>query len=118
MNYIATHNSITRGTAFPLVMEITELGDLTEWDVTFTMRTNITSTGDPLLQCDNEDLLYMRVTANKVTVNLSQLDTLDIPENAKLVFIQLNFTKLAKTVATEIYSLAVLPNIKKQDPVK
>ena len=118
MNYIATHNTITRGTAFPLVMEVTELGDLTEWDVTFTMRADLSSEGDPILQCDSDDLLHMRVRSDSVTVQLSTEDTLDIPEGAKLVFIQLNLTKLARTVATEIYSLAVLPNIMKQDPAR
>ena len=44
MNYISTHNSITRLTAFPLVMEVTELGDLTDgWTITFTMRKDLSS---------------------------------------------------------------------------
>ena len=112
MNYISTHNSITRGTAFPLVMQITDLGDLTDgWTITFTMRKDLSSSGNPLRQYTNEDILNMVVAENKVTINLSTTDTNAIPENVKLVYIQLNFTKLIKTVATEIYCLEVKPNI-------
>ena len=116
MNYISTHNSITRLTAFPLVMEVTDLGDLTDgWTITFTMRKDLSSTGNPLLQYTNSDIQSMHVNTNKVTINLSVLDTDKIPEDCKVVYIQLNFTKLAKTVATEVYALQVLPNIIKTE---
>ena len=116
MNYISTHNSITRCTAFPLVMEVTELGDLTDgWTITFTMRKDLSSTGNPILQYTNSDILSMTVRSDKVTINLSVLDTEKIPEDCKVVFIQLNFTKLVRTVATEVYALQVLPNIIKTE---
>lgn len=116
MNYIATHNSITRCTAFPLVMQITELGDLTDgWDITFTMRKDLSSQGNPILQYDNEDILNMTVRSDKVTINLTTTDTAKIPEDCKVVFIQLNFNKLVRYVATEVYALQVLPNIMKTE---
>lgn len=112
MNYISTHNSITRNTAVPLVMEVTELGDLTDgWGITFTMRKDLSSQGNPILQYDNEDILNMTVREDSVTINLTTTDTSAIPEDCKVVFIQLNFTKLIRTVATEVYALQVLPNI-------
>lgn len=115
MNYIGTTTTITRGTAVPLILEISELGDLTDgWDITFTMRTSITSTGDPLLQCDNKDAT-MSVSAGSVTINLTESDTWLIPEGVETVFIQLNFRKLVKVVATDVYALGVAPNLLKQE---
>ena len=116
MNYISTHNSITRCTAFPLVMQITELGDLTDgWDITFTMRKDLSSQGNPILQYTNEDILNMTVRSDKVTINLTTTDTEKIPEDCKVVYIQLNFKKLVKTVASEVYSILVKPNIIKTE---
>lgn len=112
MDYKGTQCKITRGTAVPLVMEITQLGDLTNgWDITFTMRDKITAEGNPICQYDNEDILSMVVSENRVTINLSEADTWKIPAGCKQVFIQLNLKKLVKVVATEIYALDVLPNL-------
>ena len=116
MNTIGTTTTITRGTAVPLIMEISELGDLTDgWTITFTMRTSVTSSGNPLIQYDNEDVINMTVSAGAVTVNLYETDTWAIPEGCEQVYIQLNFRKLAKVVATDVYALGVAPNLLKQE---
>lgn len=115
MDYKGTQTQITRGTAVPLVMEITELGDLTDdWDIIFTMRDRITADGNPICQYSNADEV-MDVSENRVTVNLPEADTWMIPAGSRQVFIQLNFKKLARVVATEVYALDVLPNIIKQE---
>ena len=116
MKYIGTTTTITRGTAVPLIMEVSELGDLTDgWTITFTMRTSVTSSGNPLIQYDNEDVVNMTVSSGAVTVNLYEIDTWAIPEGCEQVYIQLNFRKLAKVVATDVYALGVAPNLLKQE---
>ena len=115
MDYRGTKMQITRGTAVPVVMEITELGDLTdEWEITFTMRDKVTATGDPICQYKTGDL-SMAISADRVTVNLTEVDTWKIPAGCKQVFIQLNFKKGLRVVATEVYALDVLPNLIKQE---
>lgn len=112
-HYIETGQSITRGTAFPLLLTLPF--DLTNWSVTFTMRTSIADLGNPILQCDNTDLIHMNVSGNRVTINLSTTDTWAIPEKADKVYIQVNLSKLIESKATEIYALDVMPNIMEQE---
>ena len=112
MNIIGTEITLTRGTMVPLIMEVSELGDLTEWTVTFTMRATLTSSGDPICQYTSEDE-ELSVDEDEVTVDLSETDTWAIPENVEQVYIQLNFSKEDRAVATEIYSLDVAKNLMK-----
>lgn len=112
--YIDTGQTITRGTAFPLVLTLPF--DLTGWTVTFTMRASIADTGVPILQCTNEDASHMEVNEQTVTVTLADADTWKIPERAENVFIQLNLSQAGSHKATEIYSFAVLPNIMEVTP--
>ena len=112
--YIDTGQTITRGTAFPLLLTLPF--DLTDWDVTFTMRSSIADLGTPILQCTNEDAGHMTVSSDTVTITLADADTWNIPEKADKVFIQLNLVQDADHKATEIYSFGVLPNIMEVTP--
>ena len=103
-HYIETGQSITRGTAFPLVMELPF--DLTGWDVVFTMRTSILDTGEPVVQKTDA-----AIEGTMVTVVLSSSDTWAIPEKADKVFIQLNLVNGDQAKATYVYAMSVLPNI-------
>ena len=114
--YIDTGQTITRGTAFPLVLTLPL--DPTDYTVTFTMRSSIADLGAPILQCDNTDIIHMNVSGRRVTVNLSTADTWKIPEKAGKVFMQVNLTKLADSRATLIYAFDVLPNIKEEVPAR
>lgn len=111
--YEETGQTITRGTAFPLTLTLPF--DVSDFDVTFTMRASIADNGTPILQCDNEDPIHMSIHGNTVVINLSEADTWKIPEKAPRVFIQLNLTRLIETSATKIYALDVLPNIMEQE---
>ena len=111
-HFVDTGQTITRGTAFPLTLTLPF--DVSDFDVTFTMRASIADNGNPILQCNNEDIIHMNIHGNTVIINLSEADTWKIPEKAPKVFIQLNLTRLIETSATKIYALEVLPNIMKQ----
>lgn len=116
MTYTNTYLTITRGTAVPITIETAELGDLTDgWEITFTMRTSITSEGNPLFQCKNEDAIHMTVSENKVIVHLYETETWNIPANAKIVYVQLTFKKLVEVVASKIYCISILPTLLKTE---
>ena len=114
--YIDTGQTITRGTAFPLVLELPF--DLDGWKVTFTMRTSIADLGTPILQCDSDDHIHMSVSGKKVTVQLADTDTWKIPEKAEQIFIQINLEKLVEKSATFVYAMSVGPNIMEVLPAR
>ena len=116
MTYTNTYLTITRGTAVPLTIKTSDLGDLTDgWEITFTMRTSITSEGNPLFQCKSDDLIHMNVQENKITVNLYETESWSIPADARIVYVQLTFKKLVEVVASKIYCITILPTLLKTE---
>lgn len=114
--FVDTGQSITRGTAAPVVMDLPF--DLAGWSITFTMRTSIADLGSPVFQCDSTDLLHMRINGSRCTVTLDDTDTWAIPEKAQRVFIQLNLRRLAEVNATLVYAFSVGPNIMEVKPAR
>jgi len=113
--YRETGQMVTRGTVAPIVMDLPF--DLTDWSVTFTMRSSIANLGNPIFQCDNNDAIHMHIKDNRCTVTMYETDTWKIPEKAPTVFIQLNLRKLVEVNATYVYALSVGPNIiEKEEP--
>lgn len=105
-----TNADLTRGATAPFTLTVDTNADLSTWKVTFTLRTEVCQTGNPLITFDNEDE-RMTVSGHTVGVVLSSSDTYDIPENCKMVYIQLLLEKDGVVDATYIYTIGVMPNL-------
>jgi len=105
-----SYKHIVRGATAPFTLKLKTNADLADWKITFTLRKEITGTGHPLIAFDNTDA-RMVVSGNTVGVVLSSEDTYNIPENVKVIFIQLILEKDGVVDTTWIYSIGVLPNL-------
>ena len=105
--------TITRGATAPfaLLVDVDPELDLSSWTTTFTLRTDIKQSGEPLISFDNSDS-RMTVSGRTVGVTLPPEDTYDIPEFCRCVFIQLLLEKDGVVDATWVYSVEVTPNLK------
>lgn len=105
-----TNANLTRGATAPFTLTVDTTAELATWKVTFTLRTEVAQSGEPLITFDNEDE-RMTVAGQTVGVVLTPSDTYSIPENCKTVYIQLLLEKDGVIDATWIYSIGVLPNL-------
>lgn len=106
MRYKPSNAVIVRGATAPFTLTIDTEEDLSSWVVTFTLRTEITSTGSPLIAFDSTDS-RMTVSENVVGVTLSSANTFLIPENLEQVYIQVQMEKDGVVDQTWIYSITV-----------
>lgn len=105
-----TYANLTRGATAPFTLTVDTTAELDTWKVTFTLRTEVAQSKEPLITFDNEDS-RMTVTGQTVGVVLSSSDTYSIPESCKVVYFQLLLEKDGVVDATWIYSIGVLPNL-------
>ena len=113
MRYKPSNAVIVRGATAPFTLTIDTEEDLSSWMVTFTLRTEITSTGSPLVTFNSEDS-RMTVTENVVGVTLTPTDTFLIPENLEQVYIQVQMEKDGVIDQTWIYSVAVAQTLTRE----
>ena len=108
--------TITRGATAPFILSVgvDPSLDLSSWKVTFTLRTNVLQSGEPLFSFDNTDS-RMTVSGTTVTVTLGPEDIYTIPELCRCVFIQLLLEKDGIVDATWVYSVEVTPNLKPEE---
>lgn len=106
MRYKPSDSVIVRGATAPFTFTIKTDEDLSDWTVTFTLRTGITNSGSPLISIDSTSS-QMSVSEQTITLTLTPTQTYLIPENTEMAYIQLSFEKDSVVDMTWIYSVNV-----------
>lgn len=110
-----SYKFIVRGATAPIALKLKTEADISDWNITFTLRTEVSGVGNPLISFNNQDE-RMVVEGNTVGIVLGPEDTYEIPDGCKVVFIQLLLEKGGVVDATWVYNLGVLPNLLPQTP--